>query len=56
MGFWSKNIQNVSNFVNLMRIHEFERVSIEMNVSWAVGLLVFRSKRVRFHQKCVDFR
>ena len=55
MGFWSKNIQNVSNFVNLMRIHEFERVSIEMNVSWAVDSTGVSFKKGAFSSEMCGF-
>ena len=45
----------MSNFVNLMRIHGFEKVFIEMNVSWAVDSTGVSFKKGAFSSEMCGF-
>ena len=45
----------MSNFVKLVRIHGFERVFIEMNVSWAVDSTGVSFKKGAFPSEMCGF-
>ena len=45
----------MSKFGNLMRIHGFERVFIEMNVSWAVDSTGVSFKKGAFSSEMCGF-